>query len=79
MLFGARLASATAAETLRVEGATGSILLLYAEDVRPYHRPPLSKQVLLGTEHNALIYIHSERFYRDHEIELRPQYARNLY
>ncbi len=71
ILVGGGLASATAAETLRAEGATGSILLLCAEGVRPYHRPPLSKQVLLGAGNDALSFIHSEDFYREHRIEVR--------
>jgi len=71
VLVGGGLASATAAETLRLEGATGSILMLCAEGVRPYHRPPLSKQFPLGAVDNAPSFIHSEEFYRKHGIELR--------
>jgi NTE family protein len=71
VLVGGGLASATAAETLRAEGATGSILLLCAESIRPYHRPPLSKQCLLGTGSQAPSFIHSEAFYQEHGIDLR--------
>lgn len=49
LLLGGGLASATAAATLRSEGATGSILLLSNEELLPYYRPPLSKQFLLGS------------------------------
>ena len=41
LLIGGGLASATAAETLRLEGAQGAILILGAEDRPPYHRPSL--------------------------------------
>ncbi|MES2191238.1 MAG: FAD-dependent oxidoreductase [Pseudomonadota bacterium] len=46
VLVGGGLASATAAETLRAEGATGSIVIVGAETRLPYHRPPLSKHLL---------------------------------
>ena len=71
ILVGGGLASATAAETLRAEGATGSILLLCAEAVRPYHRPPLSKRVLIEAGQALLSFIHSDEFYREQRIELR--------
>jgi len=71
VLVGGGLASATAAETLRAEGATGSILLLCAEGVPPYHRPPLTKQTLPGSGDNAPSFIHPEGFYREQGIDLR--------
>ncbi len=42
LLVGGGLASATAAETLRLEGAQGTIAIVGAEARLPYHRPPLS-------------------------------------
>ncbi len=42
LLIGGGLASATAAETLRKEGAEGKIAIISAENSLPYHRPPLS-------------------------------------
>jgi len=42
LLVGAGLASASAAEALRLEGAEGSILIVGAEERLPYHRPSLS-------------------------------------
>jgi NAD(P)H-nitrite reductase large subunit len=71
ILVGGGLASATVADTLRTEGAAGSILLLCAEGVRPYHRPPLSKQALLESGQVPLSSIHSEEFYREQRIQLR--------
>jgi NTE family protein len=49
LLIGGGLASVTAAEALRDAGATGSILILSDEDVLPYSKPPLSKQLLRGS------------------------------
>lgn len=71
LLVGGGLASATAAETLRAEDATGSVAILSAEQLPPYHHPPLSKGFLVGSEDEARLFIHPENFYRDRAIELR--------
>lgn len=70
LLIGGGLASATAAETLRDEGAAGSILILSAEKELPYNRPPLSTEFLLGDQSKAQLSILSADYYRDHAIEL---------
>ncbi|WP_346095841.1 NAD(P)/FAD-dependent oxidoreductase [Streptomyces olivaceiscleroticus] len=49
VIVGASLAGLRAAETLREEGFTGPLTLVGEEPRPPYDRPPLSKQVLLGT------------------------------
>lgn len=69
LLIGGGITSAIAAETLRAEGATGSILILSQEAVRPYHRPPLSKQMLLGDAEDQ-IFVHAESLYREKAIDL---------
>lgn len=71
LLLGGGLASATAAETLRAEQATGSILMLSDEDAPPYHRPPLSKQMLRDAGFAPRMFIHPESFYREQAIDLR--------
>lgn len=48
VIAGAGQAGFWCAKTLRMEGFTGSILLLGDEPHPPYDRPPLSKAVLLG-------------------------------
>jgi NADPH-dependent 2,4-dienoyl-CoA reductase/sulfur reductase-like enzyme/predicted acylesterase/phospholipase RssA len=68
LLVGGGLASATAAETLRAGGAEGSIAILSAEATLPYHRPPLSKDLLIKGPENAKILIHDEAYYREHDI-----------
>ena len=65
LLVGGGLAGATAAETLRQEGADGTILILCAEDRLPYQRPPLSTQFLLGTQSEERLPILGEAFYRE--------------
>ncbi|MBA2594609.1 MAG: FAD-dependent oxidoreductase [Gammaproteobacteria bacterium] len=71
LLIGGGLASTTTAETLRSDGAQGSIVMLAAEPVLPYHRPPLSKDYLLKDEGFDRLLIQPEAFYRDHNIEVR--------
>jgi 3-phenylpropionate/trans-cinnamate dioxygenase ferredoxin reductase component len=48
VIDGASLAGAKAAETLREEGFDGRLVLIGAEEERPYERPPLSKDYLRG-------------------------------
>jgi 3-phenylpropionate/trans-cinnamate dioxygenase ferredoxin reductase component len=71
VIVGASLAGAKAAETLREEGFDGRVVLVGAEEERPYERPPLSKDYLRGEVGREKVYVHDEGFYADHDIELR--------
>ena len=71
VIVGASLAGAKAAETLRHEGFDGRLVLVGAEDERPYERPPLSKDYLRGEAGRDSVYVHDEGFYAEHDIELR--------
>ena len=71
VIVGASLAGAKAAETLRAEGFDGRLVLIGAEDERPYQRPPLSKDYLRGEAGRDKVYVHEEGFYDEHDIELR--------
>jgi 3-phenylpropionate/trans-cinnamate dioxygenase ferredoxin reductase subunit len=70
-IVGAALAGAKAAETLREEGFEGRVVLIGAEQERPYERPPLSKDYLRGESGREKVYVHEEGFYASHDIELR--------
>jgi 3-phenylpropionate/trans-cinnamate dioxygenase ferredoxin reductase component len=70
VIVGAGLAGAKAAETLRSEGFDGRIVLVGAEDERPYERPPLSKSYLGGDSSIADARVHDKGFYESNEIEL---------
>jgi 3-phenylpropionate/trans-cinnamate dioxygenase ferredoxin reductase subunit len=71
VIVGASLAGAKAAECLRTEGFAGRVVLVGDEPVRPYERPPLSKNYLRGEAGREAIFVHDERFYDDQDIELR--------
>ncbi len=71
VIVGAGLAGAKAAEALRANGFDGAITLIGDESDRPYDRPPLSKGYLLGSTDREKIFIHSEQWYTEHDIDLR--------
>ena len=70
LLIGGGIASATAAATLRSEGATGSVLLVGRELDAPYHRPPATKGYLRGTTTKADALIHPAAWWADNDVEL---------
>jgi NADPH-dependent 2,4-dienoyl-CoA reductase/sulfur reductase-like enzyme len=71
VIVGASLAGAKAAETLRGEGFDGAIVLLGAEPERPYERPPLSKDLLLGKAGRESAFVHEPGWYAEHDVDLR--------
>ena len=71
VIVGASLTGAKAAQALRAEGYEGRLLLVGAEDERPYERPPLSKDYLRGEVARETVYVHDEGFYAEHDIDLR--------
>ncbi|MEO8207611.1 MAG: FAD-dependent oxidoreductase [Chloroflexota bacterium] len=71
VIVGAGLAGARAAEALRKAGYEGTVTLLGEEPVRPYLRPPLSKDYLYGKAELEQVYLHPEAFYAEQRIDLR--------
>jgi 3-phenylpropionate/trans-cinnamate dioxygenase ferredoxin reductase subunit len=71
VIIGASLAGAKTAETLRSEGYTGQVVLLGEESVRPYERPPLSKDYLRGEVERDAAFVHGEDYYDANQIDLR--------
>jgi 3-phenylpropionate/trans-cinnamate dioxygenase ferredoxin reductase subunit len=47
------------------------VVLIGAEEHRPYERPPLSKDYLRGEAGRDKLYVHPDGFYADHDLELR--------
>jgi len=70
VIVGASLAGARAAIELREHGFDGRVLLLGRESELPYERPPLSKDYLRGESDREGMFVESESFYEEKEIEL---------
>jgi 3-phenylpropionate/trans-cinnamate dioxygenase ferredoxin reductase subunit len=70
VIVGAGMAGGKAAETLREEGFDGRVVLLGAEEHRPYERPPLSKDYLRGEGGPAWLQ-EDEGWYAKNDVELR--------
>ncbi|MGE5227597.1 MAG: NAD(P)/FAD-dependent oxidoreductase [Planctomycetaceae bacterium] len=71
VIVGASLAGVTAAHTLREEGFEGRIVLLGAEPLPPYERPPLSKGYLRGEEGVDDLLARPIHWYEANDVELR--------
>lgn len=71
MIVGAGMAGAKGAEALRDQGFDGRITLLGDEAHRPYERPPLSKEYLMGGAEFDAAYVHPETWYADNRVDLR--------
>jgi 3-phenylpropionate/trans-cinnamate dioxygenase ferredoxin reductase subunit len=74
-IVGAGLAGAKAAEALRDQGFDGRIVLLGDEPHRPYERPPLSKDYLIGKLEREQVFVHPAAWYGEHDIDLRTGQA----
>ena len=70
LLVGGGVAAARCARRLRREGFGGSILLVGEEEIPPYNRPPLSKELLAGTVPEDLVLAEAEGWYARKGIEL---------
>ncbi|MHB1874850.1 MAG: NAD(P)/FAD-dependent oxidoreductase [Streptosporangiaceae bacterium] len=71
VIVGASLAGANAAQALRAEGYAGPLILIGAEQDRPYERPPLSKDFLMGKTGRDKLFVHPAEWYGEHDVELR--------
>src|SRR6516165_5251661 len=68
VVVGAGHGGGTVATTLRQQGFGGDIVIIGAEPVGPYHRPPLSKSLLKGNLEQPL---QAKTFYHEQDITLR--------
>ncbi len=73
VVVGAGLAGAKAVEALREHGFDGRIVLLGAEEHRPYERPPLSKDYLMGKAEREKAFVHPQGWYTEHDVDFRPR------
>ncbi|HEY5320441.1 MAG TPA: FAD/NAD(P)-binding oxidoreductase [Galbitalea sp.] len=75
VIVGASVGGVTAAETLRQEGFDGEIVILGDERHRPYLRPPLSKQILLGEWEPDRASMHTAAQTDELDLDLRTSCA----
>ena len=71
VIVGAGLTGATAAATLREEGFDGRVVLIGAETLPPYERPPLSKEFLRGERPLEASFVRPPDWYADQQIDAR--------
>jgi len=70
-VVGGGLAAASAVEELRTQGYDGDLTVFAAETYPPYHRPPLSKAVLLGEKEPESAIVHDAGWYAEQRVDLR--------
>lgn len=71
IIVGASHCGAQLCVSLRQGGWAGEITLIGEETAPPYHRPPLSKDFLLGQKHLSDILIRPEQVYTEAGIDMR--------
>ncbi len=71
VIVGASLAGLRAAETLRNEGFDGEVVIVGAEQHRPYDRPPLSKKLLAGEWEPDRIHLRQPDSFDELDVEWR--------
>ena len=71
IIVGGGAAGNAAAEALRHEGYTGSLMMLSADETLPCDRPNLSKGYLAGAASDTSNILRSAEFYKVHHIDLR--------
>ncbi len=69
VIAGASLAGATATATLRAEGFDGRLVLIGAEPLPPYERPPLSKEYLRGEQPLEASFVRPTSWFEDNDVE----------
>lgn len=73
VIVGGGLAAASAAEGIRELDSEGSVVIIGQEARPPYHRPPVSKGILLGSKKPEDTACKAEAFYRDNKITLETE------
>ncbi|MCH1865511.1 FAD-dependent oxidoreductase [Nocardioides sp. CFH 31398] len=72
LVVGASHAGVQLAVALREQGHHGPVTLVGAEDHRPYQRPPLSKDWLLGKAEKDSVLLRSDAFWAERDIRVLP-------
>lgn len=70
VIIGGGMAGGSAVTAIRQVDADGSLVLVTQEPHRPYERPPLSKEYLLGSANKDRVYIQPENYYSKQNVDL---------
>ncbi len=70
IIIGASHAGVQAAVSLRRQGYEGKVILISADTVLPYQRPPLSKAFLQNVLPEQKLWLRPETFYQQKDIDL---------
>jgi len=70
-IVGGGAAAAAAIEGIRRHDKTGDILMLSRENHRPYRRPLLTKELLLGTATLDRLPLHPDEWYTEQKVDVR--------
>jgi NADPH-dependent 2,4-dienoyl-CoA reductase/sulfur reductase-like enzyme len=70
-IVGGGAAAAAAIEGIRTHDPTGDILMLSRENHRPYRRPLLTKELLLGTATLDRLPLHPDEWYAEQKVDVR--------
>jgi 3-phenylpropionate/trans-cinnamate dioxygenase ferredoxin reductase subunit len=75
LLIGGGIAATSAAAELREQGFDGSVLLVTRELEPPYHRPPVTKELLVGARARDEVRIRPDDWWESESVELRTRSA----
>lgn len=70
VIVGGGLAGASAIEGIRAHDRDGRILLISRENISPYNRPPLTKELWFGKTTLDKIPVYGDEFYTEQKVDL---------
>jgi NADPH-dependent 2,4-dienoyl-CoA reductase/sulfur reductase-like enzyme len=70
VIIGGGLAGASAVEGIRAHDRDGRILLVSRENIEPYNRPPLSKDLWFGKSTLDKLPVHDASYYTEQRVDL---------
>jgi NTE family protein len=71
LIVGGGLAASSAAKAIRAIDAQGELMMVGRESIRPYHRPPLSKEYLRKRPPREELFVQPAEWYAEQHIRLR--------
>ncbi len=71
MIIGGGMAGGSAVDAIREVDSQGTLILITQEPHRPYERPPLSKDFLMGKADLRDVYLEPPAYYDEHAVVIR--------